>query len=143
MPRVVPSQVVSLIDQLFPVATREKVWNLNPDHQNHVAAIIDIVDQIPPELLTLKADDYAGFLASMAAIRHTVLRWGRAHPEQLKKTPGFGINPVTLIRQALATCRLLALESTLSARYDLWYLLSPQTILARRNKDFSGGLFLC
>lgn len=105
MPRVVPSQIVALIDKMFPAAAEAKGgWNLNPDHQNNLAAIIDMVNQVPAELLTLDADTNSAFISSMAAIRETVLRWRGGHPDQLKKAPGYKDNPVTLIRNALVAC---------------------------------------
>jgi hypothetical protein len=56
MSRVIPSQAVALIDQIYP-------WAANPDSGGHelnpgasnsssVAVIVDIVEQIPSELLT-------------------------------------------------------------------------------------------
>lgn len=63
-----------------------------------------MVSEIPAELLTLDADTNSAFISSMAAIRHTVSRWGGGHPDQLKKAPGYKDNPVTLIRNALASC---------------------------------------
>ena len=58
MPRIVPSQVVELIDQMFPGAkdqpdSKQKRFSIARDHAFSVAAIIDLVEQIPPELFVL------------------------------------------------------------------------------------------
>ena len=58
MPRVVPSQVVSLIDQLFPQyragATERNLWfNQLLDRCYGLQALLDLTDQIPPSLLVL------------------------------------------------------------------------------------------
>ena len=64
MSRVVPSQVVTLIDKMFPVVTQEKEdWHLTPGHANHLAAIIDMVDQIPQECLILDESRTSGHSA--------------------------------------------------------------------------------
>ncbi len=67
MPRVVPSQVVELIDKLFPSARNQaegQEFVLSIGNSNQLAAILDLTQQIPPELLVINSDQYAESLLS-------------------------------------------------------------------------------
>jgi hypothetical protein len=108
VPRVVPSQVVALIDQMFPWAATQPDdiahrIQLELGHSPALEALITLTDQIPAELLPSDANDYRQFVASVAAIRNSIEIWiarGGVHP--LAILPGYGyLNPVTLIRRAL------------------------------------------
>ena len=63
MPKVVPSQVVEVIDQVFfPNAKNQKEtptgrFSVTRVHENEVAAIVELVDQIPAELIKLDPKD--------------------------------------------------------------------------------------
>ena len=64
MPRVVPSQVVELIDQLFPQyrvgSTNRNGWyNANLDRCYGLQAVLDLTDQIPSSLVVLSGQDYS------------------------------------------------------------------------------------
>jgi len=72
MPRVVPSQVVELIDRLFPTAKENKEFSVSRLHQHKVAAIIELIEQIPPELITLNEDDYSRFVVSISTMKSTM-----------------------------------------------------------------------
>ncbi len=109
MPRVVPSQVVGVIDQLFPWAasqTEEKNIALRAGDQTRLAPILDLTQQIPDELIVLDNRKYSEFVSSIAAIRTAIATWtARGETLSLDRLPGFRkLNPVTLIRQALAAC---------------------------------------
>lgn len=112
MPRVVPSQVVELIDKLFPQAKHEIEGNpiqIPFDHSVQLAAILDMIDRVPGELIVINAAQYAEYVAAIAALRWTIQRWqGVEKPgyaEPLLIIRGLRThNPVTLIRQALAAC---------------------------------------
>lgn len=107
MPRVVPSQVVKLIDQLFPQARTEiegQYYALGREHFERVAAVLELVQQIPPELIVLDGNQYAEFMSGVAAIRIATQVWQAQH---WPVTCIGGLrrhNPVTLIRQALEAC---------------------------------------
>ncbi len=109
MPRIVPSQVVGLIDQMLPGAkdqpdSIDKRFSIARDHAFSVAAIIDLVEQIPSELLVLPSHSYAALVSSVASLR-TVLKIWNLRDYGIERIPGFGNrNPVTLIRNALAEC---------------------------------------
>ena len=127
MPRIVPSQVVELIDQLFPAAksqkdSKDKRFTLDRHSQNELAAIIDLVEHIPPELITLDTKTYSGLQMAITAIRTTVLNWEhQSHGLELIK--GYGnLNPVTIIRNALAQCPDESIAQTTS---DLNFISDP------------------
>ncbi len=109
MPRVVPSQVVALIDKLFPQARTQteggKEIPLSASHASQLAGILDLVQQIPSELLVLSPEQFAEYTVSVAGIRELL--------ERLKALGNYGfswitglrhLSPVTIIRQALASC---------------------------------------
>jgi hypothetical protein len=106
MGRVVPSQVVELIDKLFPWAKDQKEGN----HDDHltalsisVAAMLELIQQIPSELIALDSESYVEFVSSVAALRAQMREWEVSIP--IWPLPGLrDLSPVTLIRQALAKC---------------------------------------
>ena len=109
MPRVVPSQIVALIDKLFPWAKNQK----EDDHREavtkeqscSVAAVLDLVQQLPPEFITLTSDAYSELVASIAGLRTQIENWQSHGGQPLFRIPGLrSVSPVTLIRQALAQC---------------------------------------
>lgn len=108
MPRVVPSQVVQLIDQLFPDAQRQtesQEFGLRMGNIYQVAALLDLVQEIPSELIVLSPDRYAELVSSIAAIRTVMQSWQSHGDFAFNRVPGLRrLNPVTLIRQALVAC---------------------------------------
>lgn len=113
MPRILPSQAVKSIEQLFPVPVKPQGRNIEvsgmPDMTFKFQAVLDLVDQIPPELITLTEEDYAIFSASVSA-----LRWNLKHPTE-RHRGGFVIalhpirefsntNPIALIFDMLGKC---------------------------------------
>lgn len=112
MPRVVPSQVVDLIDKLFPKATNEvegKPVELKYDHSIQLMSIIELAEQIPSELISLSGDRYAEYISAIAAIRWTTQRWQRVVSPIRSPMPPIirGLrshSAVALIRQALVAC---------------------------------------
>ena len=109
MPRVVPSQVVNLIDRLIPQAKQDTPFHLMFHNSDQLAALLDMIVQIPSEFLVLDGAKYAEYISSCAAIRGAIQRWHS--PERttrmndLAVVQGLGnLNPVTMIRQALSAC---------------------------------------
>jgi hypothetical protein len=111
MPRVVPSQVVRLVDALFPRAAerdvgRQDAFQLSRDNRSagKLMAIITLVDQIPNELIALDAHWYSALTVAIAEIKYAIDQW-QSHDYLLKGISGFdNLNPVTLIHQALDRC---------------------------------------
>jgi hypothetical protein len=112
MPRVVPSQVVDLIDKLFPDANAEiegQPIRLSFDDSIQLRAVVDLAQQIPAELIILNGSQYAEYNAAIAAIRWSLERW--IGIERATQTSPLlcirGLrqySPVALIGQALSNC---------------------------------------
>jgi len=109
MPRVVPSQIVEFIDQTIPTAKNQteaggKGFSLNRNHEFSCAALVNLIEQLPPELLVLSSQQYTELVSSIAAINSVLEIW-KLRDHGLDKIPGFGdYNPVSLIRHALMQC---------------------------------------
>lgn len=108
MPRVVPKQVVEFIDLTFGGAIQVEPSNqpaltLEHNHAAHVAAVVELADQLPPELLPSDASRYAEYAASVAALRSALRMW-EAHGSSftLRRLPAYNHSPLFLIRRALA-----------------------------------------
>ena len=111
MPRVVPSQVVELIDRLFPWAATQKVGKehpLQPSQTAQMTAVAGLVEQIPGELITVGWADYSALVVSVAAMRDAVTRWntlGGGTGNLVQVTGLDPLSPVTLIRHTLVQCK--------------------------------------
>lgn len=108
MARVVPSQVVKLIDRMFPDVKNQKEGSQKRIPLDHgaspfLAAITHLVDQIPSDLIIIDTQDYIEFSVSVAVIKE----WNSHRTEQpLVRIPGHGeLSPLTMIRRVLVKCR--------------------------------------
>ena len=113
MPRVVPSQLVCLIDQLFPQyragTTDRNIWfNQTLERCYGLQAILDLTDQIPSFLLVLSNADYSALVSSIAAIRNVMKNpkaYGHGFSIELAPMAEFGnLNPIALLRDLLSKC---------------------------------------
>ena len=109
MPRVVPSQVVELIDKLFPWAKDQREGDqknyLTAANAYSIAAVLDLLQHVPSELITIGPEDHAELISSAAALRTLMQRW-QIRDGQFIRIPGMRhLSPITLIRQALAKCK--------------------------------------
>lgn len=110
MPRVVPSEAVAVIHELFPFTATQV--DQPQDHQTFhvghavaVAALVAVVDEIPSELIVLEGREHAAFVAGMAILRNAILTWQGPRAHNVTYIPGFGsLNPATVIRRALEKC---------------------------------------
>jgi hypothetical protein len=103
MPRVVPSQVVSLIDQRFPVTQTIPDFPIYSASAGVLSAIVRLTNEIPVELLTVGAEDYSDLVRALEGLTSAVDRWlqrgGDDPPARIKSK-----SPVAIIRAALAKC---------------------------------------
>jgi hypothetical protein len=105
MPRIVPSQVRELIEQLYP-----QLISGNPGMQitrfdtTPLAAILKTTDEIPDDLITLSGPEYSRFLSGLETIRYQLGGWqhGSVDPENLPQVQGK--NAVRVIYEALKLC---------------------------------------
>ena len=107
MPRVVPSQVVALIDQVYGTAVaRGELQGLDFRNSATLAGIVELVSQIPSELFTLNPADYNMLVASNCAIKDMIERWrAGGNVGTLEKVRGLpGQHVLTILRRCLAGC---------------------------------------
>jgi hypothetical protein len=107
MASIVPSQVVHFIDQLFPQAGTQKEGDkfvLYRGNSMQMAALLALIDRIPGELIDLDGAQYCEFLSCQAALHDTIKTW-ETQDKSLSYVSGLPrLNPITLIRRALAKC---------------------------------------
>jgi len=96
---------------MFPFAESQKEgnWeNLTRYQSSQLAAVVAMVEQIPSHLFVLDGAAYAVLVSSLAAIRDILDVWradGTEGRTVLTDLEGISpLNPVTLIRRALAKC---------------------------------------
>jgi hypothetical protein len=103
MPKVVPSEVVALIDRTFPHARSQPQFPVYTGHAGTLSAIVSLIDEIPNELLRISGEDYVDLVHARATLAHTMERWklggSTEEPPKIK-----GKSPVAIIRDALSKC---------------------------------------
>ena len=97
MSRVVPSQVLEIIAQLYAEEARDPKISSGV-RPGHLKAIADTLDQVPSELIVLSDQDLVDFHVSVSFIR-TALDGRHTTLSQYR-----GMNPVFLLHQALMKC---------------------------------------
>jgi len=124
MHRIVPSQVVEVIDRIFPAAKGQKDtqhgrFTVDRSYQNELAAIVALYDQIPSELLILGPNDYTDLQLSVTAIKNCIPSW-HSRNFGLERIHGHSnLNPITILRNALSKCPD---EGILEATVDLPFI---------------------
>lgn len=116
MPRVLPAQVVALIDTMYPAVKKEPTGQhqlYNADLPT-ISALVQAVDQVPRELLIMPPSVSLGFVAGVAALRAAMAAWQGAGAEKVyvSKLRGFDAHPLALIRGAMDACPQQAASST-------------------------------
>ena len=103
MARVVPSQIVALIDQNIgdPQSSRVSV-----SHESVAAltAIGRLIDELPTELLTISGMDYSDLVCGVEAIRNSVAFWQHKGVGEIGVAGIRGKSILKILRQALAKC---------------------------------------
>jgi hypothetical protein len=103
MPRVVPSQVVEFIDQLFPNAQTTTQIQIHMGATGFLAAIVSFAKQIPPELITLSGQDLADYVLALSLIENVQQLW-LSSGSHWKLPDHRGTSPIVLFRRALTKC---------------------------------------
>jgi hypothetical protein len=106
MPKVLPSQAVAAIDSMFEWAKNEGAGpTLDQSHRPQLAALLEVVNGVPSELLTVGGQDYVSFIAGVADVRSSVSQMERGLKSTVYGISGLGGgHPITLIRKALSLC---------------------------------------
>jgi hypothetical protein len=72
MLRTVPSQIVTYLNRTLP----EGNWgSIGPAQVGELAGLIQLIDQLPGELLTLNGEAYADFIAAVSRVQEQVTTW--------------------------------------------------------------------
>ena len=105
MTRVVPSQAVATIEQLVPGSLNSKSRATHSYGQaGLLRGIVNLVGQIPQELLILPADRYSDLVLSIGAIEQCLLMWASRDAHNFLLQNVNGRDPLVLIREALLQC---------------------------------------
>jgi hypothetical protein len=103
MGRVVPSQVVVLIDRNFS-ETKSASTIVGHGSVAVLMAIVRLIDELPAELLTISGQDYANLVCGAESIRNSVDFWQRKGVGEIANTGVGGKNTLLVIREALVKC---------------------------------------
>ncbi len=122
MPKVVPTQIVEYIDARFPAVRDQfegKGNTVQYSSSFHAAVntIIEMVDQLPPNLLTISGEDYILFVEAVNELKGAIVFWSSDHATKMKyqiykMRDGSKLNPITFIRIALSKCPDQGIEVT-------------------------------
>ena len=107
MIRTVPSQVIEFIDSCFPWASGESInIRLRFRERGNLASLIEMIDCIPAELISLGTESTVEFISALATIRIGIRIWegGTADSQIVSLEPFGNLNAVSLIRRALSHC---------------------------------------
>jgi hypothetical protein len=104
MTRIVPSQIVETINRLFTGQSRGAgTVQLTHERLFHLQGIIDLLRQLPSELLTVSAGESADLTVATAAIEMTLMRYSHGQwPIALE--PVSGEDVIHTIRRVLGKC---------------------------------------
>jgi hypothetical protein len=99
-----PSQVVQTIDDLFPHAKQDRMdYVVGPGNGSQLLGILNLLNDVPGELITLTATDYAELVLAKSTIEETLPHWrARGNVGDMANVKRF--DAVTVIRRALARC---------------------------------------
>jgi len=122
--RVVPSQIVELIDQ-FKISFHHTIGH---EHTTHLAAVLTLVEEkLPPDLLVLPPEDYSLFVTALEDVRNVLRKWQNLAASQfgLSTRTEFGnMNGLGFIHKCLSTCPD---ESTAAASSELSFIQDDVT----------------
>jgi len=123
MTRIVPSQVVETIDRLF-TGESKGVGTAQLTHERlyHLQGIVDLLRQLPSELLTASAAELADLTVATAAIEFTLLRCSHGQ-WPIALSPVSGEDVIHTIRRVLAKC---SDEATPAGTADLLFIADQQ-----------------
>jgi hypothetical protein len=115
MPRVVPSQVVQVIEKYFPQTkiTPNADFVIDRGHIHECVSIFKLLDQIPSELLNPPTvDDYIELVSNIEKLSYTLEAWKTPSGSHTYDLFGGGTgNPISIIRNVLLKCPDEAISS--------------------------------
>jgi hypothetical protein len=103
MARVMPTQVVQTIDELFPHASKYSTAEINAGQAPYLLGLLNLLKDVPDELIMLSSAEYADLVFARSAIEDTLQVW--------RSRGNVGVAPylkgddvVSVIRRALVKC---------------------------------------
>lgn len=104
MPKVLPSDIVSAIDNMFG-ASRNELYSqaITPDHRGEVYALLDMLDQVSRELIDLSSADYLELSRCRAALSTALSRWNGGDGRPVRDVGSK--DPVERVRRLMRLCR--------------------------------------
>jgi len=103
MARVMPSQVVQTIDELFPHAAKNVRGTPLSGHSASLLGVLTLLKDVPEELIALPSADYADLTLAQSTIEDMLAHWrARGVVDTPPQVNGF--DAITVIRRALAKC---------------------------------------
>ena len=104
MPRTVPSQIVALIDEHFPDAEAAPNFNVANDKAPTLTAIVQLVRDVPEELLQISGSDYSDLVLGVSRLEYMAKFWlargNRPFPQNVRRN----VHALSIVRQALCKC---------------------------------------
>lgn len=101
MARVVPTQVVALVNRSFHF--NQGLAQIDAQHAPQLTGILSLARDIPTELLTITGQEYAEYVVALGAIDFCLRFWiSRGGAGGLAGVSGK--SPVFIVREALAKC---------------------------------------
>jgi hypothetical protein len=105
MPRITPTQAVATIRLLFPGMSRhnspQPTYSMG--NANALRGIINLVKEVPPEMIVLPEDVYADLILATSAIENQLEIWISRGPGGVLQ-PVKEVDPVLLILETLDQC---------------------------------------
>jgi|SRR6516162_6319311 len=83
MSRVVPSQIVVLIDRILsgmPASAGPHARNLSTSQAPEISAVIDLISELPDEFLVLSGDEYSHYRVDINTLRDLLSLWKSSQP---------------------------------------------------------------
>jgi len=145
MPRILPSQVVQVIEKYFPAikSTSRADFEIDRGHRNECVSIANLLEHIPAELLNPPSiDDYAELTSNIAILNFTLESWKIPTTTRSCLTGKGNGNPVSIIRDILLKCPDEAISSKtagLDFIDDVNFRDSLRLDLSSVNSAFSNG----
>jgi hypothetical protein len=104
MPRILPSQVVLAIDNLFgPSRSELNVDMIRFAHRDAVRTLLSLLRQVPDELITVPIADYVEYLQCQSSLTSALSVWDVGDQDRTVRSNS-GKDPVERIRRILTIC---------------------------------------
>jgi hypothetical protein len=106
MPRVVPSQIVALIDRVLSEVPGQGLGQdqLNQPQSPQISAVIDLASELPDEFLVMSRDHYSEYRVGINALKDLLKFWADQPSGGLNRRAAQGLQFLNTVRGLLAKC---------------------------------------